>query len=288
MAIRRILFAALAALTVVSAAGALEKSDVLRREFHVPTGGARAVLIDNVFGSVTVRGSGRGDTVSVEIRRHVDARRESALAEAFDEVTLGVDEAGDGLALYQDGPFRCGERWGGRDRHRGGCGWHADYDLEWSWTVSVPADVRLEVRTVNGGDVVVDGVEGDVRAANVNGELRLAGLVGAVTASTVNGEIAAEFAAAPRADASFETVNGEIELRLPRGSGADIGLKTMNGELWSDFELTALPQRARPVSDRRGRGNQYRLEHDTELRLGAGGPRLDCQTLNGDIVVRER
>jgi hypothetical protein len=24
------------------------------------------------------------------------------------------------------------------------------------------------------------------------------------------------------------------------------------------------------------------------VRLGDGGPRIDCQTLNGDIVVRER
>jgi len=272
---------------MASGAGALEKSDVVRRELRLPAGSSRAVRIENVFGGVEIRGGGRGDEVKIEIARRAEARRESALASAFDEVTLGVDETAEGIELYQDGPFRCGDRpW--RHSWRGGdCRWHPDYEVDWQWTVTVPTDVELEVKTVNGGDIVIEGIAGDVRAANVNGEIHLSGLVGAVSASTVNGEIGAEFATAPRHDSSFETVNGEIELRLPSDSGAELGLKTMNGELWSDFELTALPQRTRPTASRRG-SRQYRLEHDTELRLGAGGPRLDCRTLNGDIVVRER
>ena len=266
---------------------ATERADVLRREIALPAG-ARTVEIDNVFGGVEVR-AGAGDRVAVEIRRTATARREADLALAFDEVTLVVDEWANGVALVQDGPFRCEAR--GRDRrgrrHRwGDCRWDPDYELDWQWTVTVPAGVELEVRTVNGGAITVDGVRGGVSAANVNGPLRLAGLAGEVSAATVNGEIVAEYAIAPSADASFETVNGSIEIVLPAGSSADVDLETMNGELWSDFAVTAAPRRAEATASRHG--DRYRLDHDTRVRIGAGGPRFECKTLNGDIVLRER
>jgi hypothetical protein len=276
-------------LAVAMPVGAAERSDVVRREIALAPGSGRAVEIDNVFGGVEVR-AGALDRVTVEIRRTASARRESDLTLAFDEVTLVVEEKAGGVALVQDGPFRCEAR--GRERrdrrHRwGNCRWDPDYELDWQWTVTVPPDVDLEVRTVNGGAVTIDGVRGDIFAGNVNGALRLTGLAGEVRAATVNGAIAAEYAVVPATDASFQTVNGGIEIALPPGSSADVELETMNGELWSDFAVTVAPRRAEPTATRR-RGHRYRLEHDTVVRIGAGGPRFACTTLNGDIVLRER
>ena len=280
---------ALAALLAPAPAAALEKSDTLRREFAFAGSGAREVVIDNVFGSIQVR-AGAAGRVTVEIRRRAEARRADDLELAFTEVTLEAIEKPGRLELAQDGPFRCEDgTWG---RHRRGCDWDPDYELEWEWIVAVPADVDLDVSTVNGGAVDVDGVHGRVEAGNVNGGIRLAGLVGEVEASTVNGPIRAEFARAPASPASFETVNGEIELTLPEGSGAELGFETMNGEIFTDFEVAAVPQRATtkrdPRDDRGHSGNRYRIDRDAVVRIGSGGPRIDCQTLNGDIVVRER
>jgi DUF4097 and DUF4098 domain-containing protein YvlB len=203
---------------------------------------------------------------------------------------LTVEEAGDGVALVQDGPFRCddrGRRGRGERGHRrwnGDCDWDPDYEVEWQWTVTVPADVDLEVSTVNNGAVEVAGVRGRVRAGNVNGPLRLSGLAGEVRAATVNGGITARYAEVPTADAKFQTVNGEIEIELPAASSADVELETMNGELWSDFEVTAVARDSKSERD----GRTYRLERDTVVRIGRGGPRFECQTLNGDIVLRAR
>jgi hypothetical protein len=275
---------ALVAALMPAAAAALEKSDVLKREFSLAAGVTREVVIDNVMGSIQVR-AGTGDRVTIEIERFAEARRQSDLDEAFTEVTLEVIEENDRLELIQDGPFRCGDD--RRGRHgRWGCRWDPDYEIEWRWTVTVPADVDLEATTVNGDRVAVDGVRGRVEAGNVNGDLRLSGLVGEVEASTVNGPIHAEYAARPSEAGSFQTVNGEIEIRLPSGSGAEIGFETMNGEIYTDFEVSAVPQRSANKRAGRGRG-RYRLDRDTVVRLGAGGPRFDCHTLNGDIVVRE-
>ncbi len=267
-------------------AAALERTDVVRRDFALTArGGRRAVVIDNVFGSVRVRAGG-GERVVVESRRAASARRAADLEAAFREVTLTVDESAGRLELSQDGPFRCHD--GSKERrHWGGCDWDPDYELRWEWQVTAPADVDLEVSTVNDGDIDVAGIEGRVEAENVNGELKLVGLVGEVEASTVNGDLTVEYARAPEIDSSFETVNGEIELTLPAASEAELGVETMNGEIFTGFEVVSLPQRAEPT--RHGqRGRRYELERDTVLRIGAGGPRLDLETLNGDIVVRAR
>jgi hypothetical protein len=284
----RIAFALLAPLALAAPAAALERHDVVRRELSLAAGGGRWVEIDNVMGGVEVR-AGAGDRVVVEIRRSATARREDELDRAFAEVALVVEESADGVALVQDGPFRCGERRHGDRERRGRRGWgdcdrDPDYEVEWQWTVTVPADVDLEVSTVNDGKIVVDGVRGEVRAGNVNGPIRLAGLAGEVSAATVNGGITASYAEPPSAEGRFQTVNGEIELELPAASAADVELETMNGELWSDFEVRSVARESRAGRD----GRAFRLERDTVVRIGDGGPRFACKTLNGDIVLRAR
>ncbi len=263
----------------------LERHDVVAKEFVLPPAAPRTVVIDNVFGSVTVR-TGTGDRVAVEIRREVRARTEEELRAGLDEVSFASRADGGRLELGQDGPFRCGN-WGSEHRRRGSCDWDPDYEVRWEWQVTLPADVDLEVRTVNDGDLRVSGVRGRVEAKNVNGKVHLAGLAGEVEAATVNGDLEAEFERAPGAASSFRTVNGEIELTLPAATGAELGFETMNGEIYTDFEAAAVPQKVRSTRDER-HGSRYQLDRDTVVRIGAGGPRLDLQTLNGDIVVRAR
>ena len=269
------------ALTLAAAAPALavESSDVVRREFAF-AGGGRTVSIDNVFGPVTVR-AGVGDRVEVVIRRTWRADDAAALERAAREVTLEVRESPERLELEQDGPFRCEDC----RRHR----WDdPGYEVEWAWEVTVPAGAALEAATVNGGDLVVEGVRGAVSVANVNGAVRLSGLGGRASASTVNGDLEAEFDAVLAAPARFSTVNGGIELAFPRGLGAELAFETLNGEVYTDFafEASALPAAVEREGGRAG--TRYRLGRDTVVRLGGGGPRLACSTVNGDIVIRER
>jgi hypothetical protein len=108
----------------------------------------------------------------------------------------------------------------------------------------------------------------------------------------VNGDVSAEFLRVPEAGGSLETVNGEIELTLPADAQAEVSFETMNGEIFSDFEVETVAQRTLADEGERGRGRggrrSYKLDRDAVVRIGAGGPRFDCETLNGDIVVRSR
>ena len=249
--------------------------------------GVREVVIDNVFGPVQVK-TGAAGKVTLELRQHASARREDDLDEAFREVTLSVETEDDRLTLLQDGPFRCDDRC----CVRSGCDWDPDYEVRWEWDVTVPPDVDLEVSTVNGGSLSIDGARGSVRAANVNGALRLTALGGGeVSATTVNGGVEAQFDRAPASDSTFTTVNGKVELELPRDVQAEVSVDTMHGDLYTDFEVEAIPVKA--VAEREsGSGHRYRFDRDLVVRIGGGAAasavRLDCKTVNGDVVVRAR
>ena len=281
---------ALAALHAVPAA-AVGKSDDLTRSYELAGGAGTSVLVDNVFGSVEVR-AGETGKVTVAIHRTVTAHNEAEVEAGMREVTFEFLQPRPGrLELGQDGPFRCRGWQEERNRGRGSCvDWHdPDYEVSWNWTVTVPAGVDLEVRNVNGGDVAVTGVTGGVEAKNVNGSVRLEGVGGAIDAATVNGKLTAALATAPSADSSFRTVNGGIDLTLPESAGAEVGFKTLNGDLYTDFEVSALPQQLEPTSAAAEHGHHhYRVERASAVRIGSGGPRLDCQTVNGDIVVHAR
>jgi len=276
--------ALLALVLVASPAFAAERSDEIRRDFRLSaSGGSRLLVVDNVLGAVTVRAGSPGDAIRVVIRREASARRADRLDLAFTEVELAVEETTGRLELIQDGPFRCHE--GRRGRWGRNCDWNPDYDLVWNWEIEVPADLDVEIGTVNDGDVQIDGVRGHVTAQNVNGAVALEGLAGELEAQTVNGPITAAWASAPTAPASLQTVNGEIEIRVPEGSGFEVSFDTLNGDLWSDLEVAAAPTRA---TASRGRSGSYKLGRDSAVRVGAGGPRFDCQTVNGDILLRAR
>ena len=258
-----------------------QRVEIVRRELVLGPE-VREVIVANTFGAVTVR-AGEPGRVSFAIRQTARSYRRESLEDAFLEITLDVDEETTRLELMQAGPFTCVSD-GGEFR---GCGFDPDYEVSWDWEVLVPAGIDVEASNVNGGPLAIEGVTGRVKARNVNGAVRLEGLAGAVEASTVNGDLHAVMVRAPTGDSSFETLNGDVELVLPADTSAELGLRTRHGEIYTDFEFTTLPRRPTPTNGLASR-YQYRLDPDLLVRIGAGGVRLYCGTLNGDIVVRAR
>ena len=141
-------------------------------------------------------------------------RPERRWAAAQRDVTIEGREEGAtvAIAVRDAGAPTCGEQGNWRqpawwDRRR--------YDAEVTLAIQVPRDVRVRLCTVNGGEAVVDGTQGDFDVSNVNGRIVLKGMRGSGRATTVNGTIEAAFDAAPRAESLFKTVNGDITVTLP-------------------------------------------------------------------------
>jgi len=67
---------------------------------------------------------------------------------------------------------------------------------------------------------------------------------------------------------------------------ADLYFKKLNGEIFTDFELTLLPNGG-SASDSNGRF-VYRSNREIAGRAGKGGPKLSFETLNGSIRLHSK
>ncbi len=114
----------------------------------------------------------------------------------------------------------------------------AGHDTEFK--ISVPRAMALNLKTDAGGDLSVQGVEGDIEVNNLNGEVKLDGLVGSAVINTMNGEVRATYAKVPEKPVSITSMNGEVDLRLPAATKANIRLRTHNGSILTDFDENAL------------------------------------------------
>jgi hypothetical protein len=200
-----------------------------------------------------------------------------------DEVEIKIIEHAEGVTVCAIYPSTRQLRYRDRDRDRdrdwgpNSCGPgeshnHIDNnDVQVEFTVRVPAGVRFTGATVN-GDVGAESLSSDVLATTVNGGVDVS-TTGYAEAETVNGSIRAAMKSTKwPAELAFHTVNGGITLDLPDGIGADVEARTVNGDVTTDFPLTI-----------KGRFGPRRVTGS----IGAGGPRLSLETVNGSIRLRK-
>jgi len=273
------------------AGGAADAKDLVRDErtttkrLQFSGAATRTVDVRTISGSIRVTGD-TGSDVRLEAVTTVEAEDAAALTAAFREVMVETEEQGATVAISvrENGETACGEpNSGGR---RGPAWWdRRRYSASTTLNIRVPRDVRVRLCTVNGGEVTVTGTQGDFDVSNVNGKIVLRDVRGSGRATTVNGGIDAVFAGSPREESRFKTVNGEIAVTFPRDLSADLHLKTFNGGLFTDFETTTLAPTPEPARRAGAPRYVYRPRGFTNVRVGAGGPELTFDTLNGDVRI---
>lgn len=265
-------------LTGAISLAAVEEKNRREERFTLPPG-VRKVVIDGATGSITARGR-QGNDVLLVVQERWRADDATAMAEARRDVKLDITQQGNLLRVYVDGPFRCNHGCNhSRDR---------DYDVRFDFDIDLPRDAEVEFRTVNGGRVKVNGIDGDFLVRNVNGSIELSEMGGSGTANTVNGSVRATFREVPKRACSFKSVNGELRAEFPPGFAADISAKNLHGAILTDFETTALPSRADVRGEREGARYVYRSHGAARVRIGQGGPEHRFETLNGDIEIAKR
>jgi ribosomal protein S28E/S33 len=262
------------------------KEDIIKTLKFADPGKSGEVIVDNVFGPITVEGYAGKDIV-LEARKIIYARDESRAQRAEEEVRLDISENANTVEIYVDGPFRDDEeRRSGNIRIRRDPG----YKVHYGFRVKVPYRTDLVLSTVLDGDVEVQDVEGRFDVRNVNGKVRLSDIAGSGDARTVNGGVTVVFKRHPDGACLFKTINGDVEVDFPGQPSADFRVKTMHGEVYSDFDVTYLPK-APPVREERAeKGGKYvyRSEGYFGVRSGKGGPEIKLDTLTGDILIAKR
>jgi hypothetical protein len=136
------------------------------------------------------------------------------------------------------------------------------------YTLHVPANVTVDVETVN-GKIAAQNIDGNVKAATVNGEIAVSTTKGTINAETVNGSIIASMASLPDSgNVHLESVNGSITSVLPEGIGGSIDLENTNGTITANY-----PNAVPDSSDK----------HHMRIKLDDGSRHVSIETVNGSV-----
>jgi DUF4097 and DUF4098 domain-containing protein YvlB len=159
-------------------------------------------------------------------------------------------------------------------------------------TVRVPRHSSLQLKSLAGGEISVDNVEGDLEVEDLNGAIHLHDVGGSVLAHSLNGEVVADLRSVdPSKPMSFSTMNGKIDVTLPADVHANVTMKTDNGEILSDFEVK-LDSRAKSSDSDSGRqaDGTFHVHLDKTLHgtINGGGPEYKFRSFNGEILIRKR
>ncbi|MFL6417568.1 MAG: hypothetical protein ACJ74Y_18080 [Bryobacteraceae bacterium] len=240
------------------------------------SGSPNRVVVDNLEGYVHATASA-GSTVRITVHKTIRAETDADLADAKRDVKLNISEQPGQVSVYYDAPWRChGE---GQPCSGGG---RRFYQVVYDIDVQMPRDAKAVISTVNGGDVQLDGLNGNFEVGNVNGAIRMNAIRGSGEVHTVNGPITIHFAKNPSASCGFKTVNGSVDAFFLHDLSADLLFKTLNGQVYTDFEVSPRMAPA-PEGERREGKFVYHGNNMSAGRAGQGGPELSFNTLNGSI-----
>ena len=258
---------------------------------------ANALIVSNINGGIKVEGYS-GDKILLEVKKTINAKTDERLDRGKAELQLGVMDRADTVIFYiSDGcnQFIRSKR-NGRNSgspHQGGWGYQSInshgcnlvYDYTMDFTLKVPASVNLSVNTINEGDVIVNNVNGIVKASNINGNIRLTRLKGEAEAHTINGDVDIEYVSIPEEPCRFYTLNGDINAFFPPALSANLTFESFNGSFYTNMDdLESLPQKV--IKSNRGEGLQYKITGN-QFKVGNGGPLLAFETFNGNVYLKK-
>ena len=264
-----------------------------KEEIHIVIGPDRynadsEFSIKNINGDVSVVGYD-GDEIVIEGTKEIWGRKGKKVSdEDAAKFNIKVEEHEGDLFAYMEAPGVHAEFYEGKmDYH-----WHDDEDREdinfsFDLRIKVPKNLALNASTVNGGELRIEDMRGDVNAHNVNGSVYVKDVIGLTKANTVNGDIEVWFLESPKWDTRFHTVNGTIEIYSPKDLNAVVTFESIHGELYTDFErVKTLPNRL--DKQKSGDGFRYRINKNSPIQIGDGGPEMSFEMVNGSAYIRER
>ena len=235
---------------------------------------SRPALIDVglVQGSITVRGTNRKDIL---VTARPDTDRPSR---RYDPDSTGMRR------IPQIAGFRISE-----DANRVKVS--ADSPNR-SITFEIEAPVRSNLRlsAVNGGEILVENIEGELDLSNTNGGITMNNVGGSVNAGTTNGNVRATMTRiTAQKEMAFTSLNGTVDVTLPPTTKANLRLRSDHGDVYSDFDLQLAPSAAPAVEETRSSNGRYRINRNRSIvgTINGGGPEFELRTFNSNVYVRK-
>ena len=124
---------------------------------------------------------------------------------------------------------------------------------------------------------------------NVNGSIKLENITGATEARTVNGDVDLNYTQNPKDDSYYYTLNGNINANFIKGLSSNLYFKSFNGEFYTDLAddiIETLPVAVEKAEAKEG--VKYKVGGKAGVKVRSGGPKLDFETFNGNVYVKEQ
>ncbi len=158
-------------------------------------------------------------------------------------------------------------------------------------TMQVPRKTSLSLHCVNDGDMVVEGVEGELEVNDINGAVTLKNVSGSAVAHALNGKVLVNFVRIdPSKPMSFSSLNGDIDVTFPADLKANLKMQSDRGDILSDFEVQMRePSSRQIIEDSRSKNGRYRVRVDKTVfgTINGGGPEIQFKNFNGAIYIRK-
>jgi DUF4097 and DUF4098 domain-containing protein YvlB len=245
----------IAAALVLSVTGA-GADDLVTAYFDetYPMNATGSVSLENINGDVTVEVWDRA-----EVRVH--AEKKASSQKLLDGLEIKVEASSNSVRIDTDYPNTSG--FGGKR------------SMKVEYTLTIPRQAAVDEIDLVNGDLLIEGVQGGIRAESVNGKIIARQVSGSLRISTVNGSIEPDMESLTDVERiDLESVNGKITLALPASVGAFVRAETVNGKISNDFGI--------PVHKGKYVGSDMKGE------IGDGGIQISLDTVNGAISVTSR
>jgi len=239
-----VVFGLLLACMPLMAAG-VEQNETIQHTYPLPGAAPQKVIVDNVNGSIHVTGYA-GNEVRLTTHKRLRADSSETAEQARRDVKLDISQDANTVRFYVDGPFRCRDGGIHIDRDPG-------YEVKYDFELQVPHDSAIDLKTINDGEIEVEGVAGDYKVDNINGGIEMTDVSGSGKVYALNGKVKVTFRENPRAKSSFGSLNGEVRVSFQPDLSADLRFKTFNGGVYTDYDVTYLPLPAAAAERRDGK-----------------------------------
>lgn len=262
-----------------------EVTEVIKKQIALSNQEANMLIVKNVFGDVTVEGYS-GNQIILEVEKKIFAKSDKYLELGKSELTLEVIESANRVVLHPMAPYM---EFDGDKLKFNWCGdqGEPDYQHRMDFTIKVPNAVKLDLCTVNDGEVTVRNTKGaHINAENINGGITLDGITGQTRVHCINGEVNITYADNPKNDSEYFALNGDINVHYKNSLSANISFKSMNGEMYTDFDINKQFMKTNK-SDGKKNGPKFKYEAKPVVQIGSGQVDFDFETLNGDVFIKK-
>lgn len=180
-------------------------------ELDVEQAAAVRLRLFGKSGDVTITGVAGSDSVRIRAMLQVSARNADEAAAGLSELWVDVDQSTTEIVVQTAQPSTLDSR-----------EYIAHYEIE------VPPFMFVSVRNIT-GDIVMNGIGGDLYIQNGSGNITLNESFGAASVQTGNGSIDARVYVPLFATLDMSTGNGDIDAAIPAETSADLLATAANG-----------------------------------------------------------